>query len=469
MQLLRLWAARRRAELAAVRNLTSIEAKIQMRSIAAQARRHERRLDRGRWLDWCASSRTLVTHSLCLAYVSCHGEGPTSARPNGFVWSVHNDLQRQESAFEWCRCIGLTLSTDKTLYMSVANSWGRRRLVNTPIQLILSGRPLTPATQLRILGVVITENGSGKAWIREIKQQVHQVLHLIRRISSKAGGARTKIARLLLRGVLQPRLIYSAQFQHLTARDRARIHQQRSDARRYRGLARRTPIAILQEEAQLNTIDELIYQRRQARELKPSFLPPAADLAAYMGNPVSVSPPSIVSLPPWDHRQLTDKKPISRLRNPVPRPTATFRRHIEEADAALPTGSLVACTDASCTDTQAATSIVVPGHQNLCVNRLYLLRAPVPSVSAELLAIRDATKLVRAASASSSSFTIIRTDSTSATKELRKVYNAHTFAGDIQRITAQMPGQIRIQWIPRTPFLLTYKLTPPPTVSCHVL
>ncbi|KAH7935548.1 hypothetical protein HPB52_009677 [Rhipicephalus sanguineus] len=215
------------------------------------------------------------------------------------LWSVHNDLQRQESALqealnaadEWCRCIGLTLSTDKTLYMSVANSWGRRRLVNTPIQLTLSGRPLTPAPQLRILGVVITANGSAKAWIREIKQQAHQVLHLIRRISSKAG---------------------------------------------------------------------------------------------------------------------------------VPRPTTTFRRHIEEADAALPTGSLVAYTDASCTDTQVVTSIVVPGHQNLCVNRLYLLRGPVPSVSAELLAIRDATKLVSAASASSSSFTIIRTHSTSAIKELRK-------------------------------------------------
>ncbi|KAH7982715.1 hypothetical protein HPB52_006781 [Rhipicephalus sanguineus] len=244
---------------------------------------------------------------------------------------------------------------------------------------------------------------------------------------------------------------------HLTVRDWARLECINREAMRVvTGLPRCTPIPILQEEAQLNTIDELIYQRRQARELKPSFLPPAADLAAYICDPVSVSPPSIVSLPPWDHRQLTDNKPIGRLRNPAPRPTTTFLRHIEEADAALPTGSLVAYTDVSCTDTQVVTSIVVPGHQNLCVNRLYLLRAPVPSVSVELLAIRDATKLVSAACASSSSFTTIRTDSTSAIKELRKVYNAHTFAGDIQRITAQMPGQIRIQWIPRD------------TISAHI-
>ncbi|KAH7963676.1 hypothetical protein HPB52_022344 [Rhipicephalus sanguineus] len=191
------------------------------------------------------------------------------------------------------------------------------------------------------------------------------------------------------------------------------------------GLPQCTPIPILQ----LNTINEWIYQRRQARQLKPSFLPPAADSTAYMGNQVSVSPPSIVTLPPCDHRQLTDNKLIGRLRNPVPRPTTTFRRHIEEAGAALPTGSLVAYTDASCTGTQVVTSIVVPGHQNLCVSRLYLLRAPVPSVSAELLAIRDATKLVSAASASSSSFTIIRTDSTSAIKVLHKA----TYSASLHR------------------------------------
>ncbi|KAH7965741.1 hypothetical protein HPB49_010307 [Dermacentor silvarum] len=117
------------------------------------------------------------------------------------VWSVHNDLQQEASALqqalntadEWCQSIGLTLSTEKTLYMSVANSWGRRRLLNTPIHLHLSGCALTPAAQLRILGVVITANGSAKAWIREIRQQAHRVLHLIRRICSTAEGARTKL------------------------------------------------------------------------------------------------------------------------------------------------------------------------------------------------------------------------------------------------------------------------------------
>ncbi|KAH7985007.1 hypothetical protein HPB52_024377 [Rhipicephalus sanguineus] len=114
------------------------------------------------------------------------------------------------------------------------------------------------------------------------------------------------------------------------------MHQQRSDARRYR-LPRCTPIPILQEEAQLNTIDELIYRRRRARDLKKSYLP----------------------------------KPVSRLRNPVPRPTTTLRRHIEEADATLPNDLLMVYTDASCMDSSRYVNRGAR-HQNLCASRLHL-------------------------------------------------------------------------------------------------
>lgn len=122
---------------------------------------------------------------------------------------------------------------------------------------------------------------------------------------------------------------------------------------------------------------------------------------------------------------------------------------MEEADAALPTGSLVAYTDASCTDIRVVTSTVVQGRPSISANYVYRLITPVPSVSAELLAIRDAKNLVIAASTSPAPIIIIRTDSTSAIKEIRKVYSAHPVANEVHRMTAQMPGQIRIQWIPR--------------------
>ncbi|KAH7962479.1 hypothetical protein HPB52_016352 [Rhipicephalus sanguineus] len=156
-----------------------------------------------------------------------------------------------------------------------------------------------------------------------------------------------------------------------------------------------------------------------------------------MGSPVSLATfsrkPSILG-PPETHAHQTHRPPP--------------KRHTEEADATPPTGSFVAYTDASCTDKQLVTPTVVPGHQNLCANCLHLLRTQVPSLSAELLALRDATHLLSAASASSQSLKIIPIDYTAAIKEIRKVYNAHPFADEIHRITAQMPGKLRIQWIP---------------------
>ncbi|KAH7949999.1 hypothetical protein HPB49_018237 [Dermacentor silvarum] len=189
------------------------------------------------------------------------------------------------------------------------------------------------------------------------------------------------------------------------------------------GIPRCTPIRTLQEEAQLNTIDELIHQRRQARDLKPSFLQPAADLAAYMGSPTPFHPETNSNL------LTTNPSAASEIRSLAHRlPSAAT--YIEEAD--MPHSRQVhwrpTRTDASCTDIEVVTSTVVQGRPSISANHVYRLTAPVLSPAPVI---------------------IIRTDSTSAIKKIRKVYNAHPVADEIHRMTAQMPGQIRIQWIPR--------------------
>ncbi|KAH7942322.1 hypothetical protein HPB49_022920 [Dermacentor silvarum] len=281
----------------------------------------------------------------------------------------------------------------------------------------------------------------------------HRVLHLIRRISS--GPHQNCPFTRPNSSAASSCLFGSIPAPHGYRLGPSRMRQQGSDSRYYWSSTMHANPDTSGRGA-TNTIDELIHQRRQAKDLKPSFMQPAADLSAYMGSPVSTSPSSVDTLPPWDHQQLTDNKPIGRLRNPVPRPSATFRRHKEEADAALRTGSLMAYTDASCTDIQVVTSTVVQGRPSISANYVYRLTTPVASVSAELLAIRHATNFVTAASTSPAPVIIIRTDSTSAIKEIRKVYNAHPVADEIHRMTAQMHGQIQIQWIPRD------------TISAHI-
>ncbi|KAH7951378.1 hypothetical protein HPB52_008345 [Rhipicephalus sanguineus] len=76
------------------------------------------------------------------------------------------------------------------------------------------------------------------------------------------------------------------------------------------GLSRFTPIQTLQAEAELNILGELILQRRKARMIKHSNVPEAAALANYMDPKAPLLDEPTLSLPPWDHCQVTTNKPL---------------------------------------------------------------------------------------------------------------------------------------------------------------
>lgn len=91
------------------------------------------------------------------------------------------------------------------------------------------------------------------------------------------------MARILVRSILERRLIYQAQFQHLTFREWNRLETVNSEAVRVTtGLPRMTPIPTPQAQAQLNTLDELVEQRWRSRRLKVQTVPAAAVLAHYL-------------------------------------------------------------------------------------------------------------------------------------------------------------------------------------------
>lgn len=97
-----------------------------------------------------------------------------------------------------------------------------------------------------------------------------------------SGGECNRVARILVLSIPQPRLIFQAQFQHLTLRDWDRLETVSREAMRViTGLPGMTPIPTLQAEAQLNTLDALVDQRQRACHLKIQTVPAAAALAHY--------------------------------------------------------------------------------------------------------------------------------------------------------------------------------------------
>lgn len=73
--------------------------------------------------------------------------------------------------------------------------------------------------------------------------------------------------------VLQPRLVNEAQFQRLTVSQHAKLGAINLEAMRaIAGLPYITPTPVLEKQAQLNTTDELITQRRAVRLSKYSCI-----------------------------------------------------------------------------------------------------------------------------------------------------------------------------------------------------
>lgn len=375
------------------------------------------------------------------------------------VWSVHPEICRQEQALQealnvthnWCAQIGLEISKDKTTYMSVANKYGRRLLALRPLLLNLDQQPLHEASTLRVLGLEMDASGSAGPWVKKAKQQTAETIQLIRRIAKKSGGARTDMARLLVRSVLQPRLVYGAQFQHFTKTEWARLEAVNHEAMRaITGLPRLTPLPTLQAESQLNTLDELVHQRRCARALKPSKLCSAAALARYMGheidNPASTTP----DVAPWNRVQLSDNKPLGRLHSPVPRQANAQVSRLRRTDDNQGDSALVAYTDASVNGTTIHTALVCPLIPEAGQTCSYVADPAPPAYLAELAAIRDAlAALLPFVQAARYSQLIIRTDSTQAIHDIRRVSRSSLLSDSIHRIAATTNLVIRVQWVPR--------------------
>ncbi|KAG0411836.1 hypothetical protein HPB47_011017, partial [Ixodes persulcatus] len=114
--------------------------------------------------------------------------------------------------------------------MSIASSWGRRKLRQNPLRLTFAGRVFTEVSTLCVLGVDFT-SGSASPWLRTARKSASSMLHLFRRISQ--------------RGVC-----VCVQFQHLIQAEWTRLETLHREAMRViKDLPRLTPAPTLQAEA----------------------------------------------------------------------------------------------------------------------------------------------------------------------------------------------------------------------------
>lgn len=368
------------------------------------------------------------------------------------VWSTHKNVQMQYTALQkaleviqaFAAKVGLTVSAEKTKYMTVANKAGRKKLAVHLPSIRIGAHQLAEATELRILGLRIHQAGTATAWLKAVRQTAANTIRLIRRIAPKAGGARTEVARRLACAVLQPRLVYEAQFQRLTVSQHAKLEAINREAMRaISGLPRITPIPVLQEQAQLNTIDELINQRRAVRLSKYAYLQNGHALYDHF-NPGNLAlPESQDELPPWGYTIITSNK-TSHLQ----------RRRTKEGKAQLsplpnhpgPDDQCLLYTDASCTGTHGVTAWTSPTHPSIEGSIPYASATCTP-ILLELQAIHDA--LLCAAASNEDLNTInLRTDSTQVIHYLKQVAQTPIICQRIHQLHSKMPSKVVVSWVP---------------------
>lgn len=91
LTLLQLWAKRRQADVAASRNPTTPGGRSGVNHLAAEARRHEKRLSRQRWYEWCDSLGT--------------GTG------NKALWRTYHSMEQGGKQPDPAACVRLALQT----------------------------------------------------------------------------------------------------------------------------------------------------------------------------------------------------------------------------------------------------------------------------------------------------------------------------------------------------------------------
>ncbi|KAH7976019.1 hypothetical protein HPB52_008223 [Rhipicephalus sanguineus] len=125
LHLLRLWAARRRAQLALNQDPAAVELRDNLNKLTAAARRCEKRLSRERW---------------------------TGVRPSAHRLHPHRSGERSGAWKEALAC---------------------RTQRPTPICLTLNGQALSTVSTIRVPGVELDASGSASAWVRSARRKTH--------------------------------------------------------------------------------------------------------------------------------------------------------------------------------------------------------------------------------------------------------------------------------------------------------
>ncbi|KAG0435362.1 hypothetical protein HPB47_018533 [Ixodes persulcatus] len=181
---------------------------------------------------------------------------------------------------EYLADVGMFPSPEKTKY----TIYGRDQ-DNKTLGLTFAGDPIQKADSVKILGINFGYKPRiSKAWLAEISKKWKQGINLVRRISTKMGGAGEKTAKKLVTAVLVSKIAYAARFYRLTKTHLSRFKSMLNGARKtILGLPRHTSAEEVNKCIFLPELTDLMNQQKEAQLSRLQHTTEGRKIAKYKG------------------------------------------------------------------------------------------------------------------------------------------------------------------------------------------
>lgn len=103
---------------------------------------------------------------------------------------IEETLQKAaETVHEFARSCGLSCSPQKSELVIIKPR--QKKDEKKEIRIVIDNTNINPTPQVRILGLLIQENGKAGAAIRRLKTTSEQIMNMIRRVSNRRRGQKT--------------------------------------------------------------------------------------------------------------------------------------------------------------------------------------------------------------------------------------------------------------------------------------
>ncbi|KAM7284950.1 uncharacterized protein ISCGN_031948 [Ixodes scapularis] len=242
------------------------------------------------------------------------------------LWCCSGSPAQQEQTLQegldavhnYIHTLGLSCAPEKTEYVVVLNSnQPQAEKTRDLIQLNLSGHAIPRRKKIRILGFWLDQNGKAHDWVHKTLVQIHQITHMISRVTRKRHGLKEHEIKKIIEAFIISRVMYGLPYYSLTKTQLSKIEISiRKAIRIALGVPKFTPLHLLQATGLMNTLEEKteIHKIGQIQRLQTSQH--GRKILQALGYDITSLPPIPPKPPPWDTIPNIMVRPIPKNMDP---------------------------------------------------------------------------------------------------------------------------------------------------------